>query len=307
MQRRNLLKSIGIGMGAIAIPENSIFAEKKTSKKVLRIAHLTDIHAYNQPVAIKGFEKCLHHIQNLADKVDMIINGGDAIMEAHGQSKSATKGQFDIYNSIIKNQCNLPIISCIGNHDIWCEMPTAESFEDGKKCAMDELMLEKKYYSVSQNGWKIIVLDSIQPKPDGSWYTAYLDSEQYNWLDMELKNTSFNTSILIVSHVPILAACVFYDGKRFENSSWNVSGAWMHADSSKISDLFYKYPNVKLAVSGHIHLQDKVEYNNLTYCCNGAVSGNWWMGKYHQTEPGYAIIDLFSDGTVQNTYVKYKI
>jgi hypothetical protein len=73
----------------------------------------------------------------------------------------------------------------------------------------------------------------------------------------------------------------------------------------ELKNLFTHYPNIKLAISGHIHLLDRVEYNGVTYCCNGAVSGAWWGGKYHDTKPGYAIIDLYSDGRFTNTYSSY--
>ena len=87
--------------------------------------------------------------------------------------------------------------------------------------------------------------------------------------------------------------------------SWNIPGRWMHEDALELKDLFIKYPNVKLAISGHIHLLDRVEYNGISYCCNGAVSGAWWAGNYQETQPGYAIIDLYPDGTFTNTYTTY--
>jgi 3',5'-cyclic-AMP phosphodiesterase len=110
---------------------------------------------------------------------------------------------------------------------------------------------------------------------------------------------------LIVSHIPILSACVFLDGKNFKNGEWRVPETWMHGDAEDLVELFANHANVKLAISGHIHLTDSIEYNQITYCCNGAVSGNWWMGNYKQTKPGYAVIDLFEDGTFENKYLSY--
>lgn len=171
---------------------------------------------------------------------------------------------------------------------------------------MDELQMSGTYKSVDLGGWHIILLDSLQTRPDGSWYTAYIDEAQWDWLEKDLRNTPAHVPVMVVSHVPILAACVFFDGNRFEQEHWNVPGSWMHSDASKLTSLFYKHKNVKLCLSGHIHLLDKVEYNGVTYCCNGAVSGAWWFGNYRQTPPGYAIIDLYEDGSFTNTYVNYK-
>ena len=92
--------------------------------------------------------------------------------------------------------------------------------------------------------------------------------------------------------------------KEKENK-WEMPGGWMHTDAKQISEVFNQHKNVKLAVSGHIHLTDRVDYNGVSYCCNGAVSGRWWFGKYQHTEAGYAIIDLYDNGSFTNTYVSY--
>ena len=77
----------------------------------------------------------------------------------------------------------------------------------------------------------------------------------------------------------------------------------MHIDARRIKDLFAKHPNVRLCLSGHEHLVDQVTYNTTTYCCNGAVSGAWWKGSYHECAPGYGLIDLYDDGSFYNQYV----
>ena len=61
----------------------------------------------------------------------------------------------------------------------------------------------------------------------------------------------------------------------------------------------YKHPNVKAAISGHIHLADRTRYLNVDYFCNGSVCGRWWTGKYQEFAPAYALLDLFNDGSVE--------
>jgi 3',5'-cyclic AMP phosphodiesterase CpdA len=170
---------------------------------------------------------------------------------------------------------------------------------------MDEMSISKRYYSHDTDQWRFVMLDSVQRKKDGSWYTAHLDDEQYDWLKSTLKATPDDKPVMVISHIPILAACVFFDGDNSNNGKWEVPGSWMHTDAKRISNLFDDHKNVKLAVSGHIHLTDRVDYNGVSYCCNGAVSGRWWFGKYQHTEAGYAIIDLYDDGSFTNTYISY--
>ena len=79
----------------------------------------------------------------------------------------------------------------------------------------------------------------------------------------------------------------------------------MHIDSRHTKNLFLKHPNVRLALSGHIHLVDRVDYNGVSYLCNGSVAGNWWQGPFQETPPGYTLMDLYDDGTWHREYVKY--
>lgn len=309
MNRRDVVRRVGAGLAALSAPHLITAQPLPTTtgspRRVLRIAHLTDVHM--QPIigAAKGFERCLHHAQNLADKPDLILNGGDAVMEAHGRAQDSVRRQWKLYRDVLHSENSLPVLNCIGNHDISCREETAAAFALGRQWAMDELELARRYYSFDQNGWHIIVLDSVQPRADGSWYTAHLDDDQFAWLEADLAVTPAQTPVLVVSHVPILAACVFFDGTRFAGEHWSVPARWMHSDTVRITDLFHRHPNVRAALSGHIHLTDRVDYNGVTYYCNGAVSGAWWFGKYHHTGAGYAVVDLYDDGSVENRYVNY--
>ena len=307
MNRRDVVRRMGAGLAALS--SNKVTAGVSTPltrKRVLRVAHVTDIHMQPLVGAAKGFEKCLHHLQGLADKPDLVINGGDAVMEAHGRSQDSVRRQWKLYQDVLKSENALPVLSCVGNHDIWCAQETQTAFADGRQWAMEELQMTHRYYSLTQAGWHIVVLDSVQPKVDGSWYTAHLDDEQFHWLEADLKATPPETPVLIVSHVPILAACVFFDGPRFAEDAWTVPARWMHSDTVRLTNLFHKHPNVKAALSGHIHLVDRVDYNGVSYFCNGAVSGAWWFGNYHHTAAGYGMVDLFDDGSVTNTYMANK-
>jgi 3',5'-cyclic-AMP phosphodiesterase len=304
MQRRSIIKSLGLLTGGIAFSKN-LSAKTLFPSTSIRLAHITDTHIQAHIGAVKGFAKCLHKIQSLNKKVDFIINGGDAIMGSQGASESSLSRQWELYDKALVEDNSLPIYNCLGNHDLNRKKQDEIGFLDAKKEALDRLALPKSYYSFQKSNWKIIVLDSIHPKFQGKGYQGRIDEEQMNWLKKELENSENYSYVLIISHIPILSACVFFDGKNFKDGEWRVPESWMHSDSAELVDLFYKYPKVKLALSGHIHLQDEIQYNQVTYCCNGAVSGNWWMGNYKQTAPGFAVVDLFEDGSFANNYLTY--
>lgn len=307
MQRRSLLKNIGLLAGGLSLPDAAGDVAKKAPSRVLRIAHITDIHVQTQLWAANGMARCLHHIQDLSVKPDLIFNGGDSIMGSSGSTQSKRSDEWKLFHKVMKDDNSLPLFSAIGNHDIWSNKALGAQFEDGKKWAMDEFGLQKPYYSFDKNGWHFIFLDSIHVRKEGFTYYAKLDEEQLDWLKKDLNRTSSQTPVMVVSHIPILCASVFVRHKNVQNNSWHISGSVMHTDVSEITDIFNKHGNVKLAVSGHTHVLDRVVYDHVSYCCNGAVCGNYWFGKVKETRAGYAVIDLFDDGSFTNEYVNYRI
>ncbi|MBK9483903.1 MAG: hypothetical protein IPO01_01380 [Chitinophagaceae bacterium] len=89
------------------------------------------------------------------------------------------------------------------------------------------------------------------------------------------------------------------------NGDWKLSRALLHTDARKIKALFKQYTNIKTCLSGHIHLQDEVNYLGIKYYCNGAISGNWWGGAFQDFAPAYALFDFYSDGTVERKMIEY--
>lgn len=298
MERRSVIKNIG---GLFLTPALSPLLKGK--KPVLRVAHLTDVHLKNELEAPAKFAKCLHHVQQQSPKVDFILNGGDIVFDMNKENLSNINSQWKLLEDIIKAESSIPAHYCLGNHDVWWSENNKGQAVYGKQYTLDKLSLAKPYYSVEKNGWKFIILDSVHLDIDNTWYIGKLGDEQFAWLENELKNTNPSTPILVLSHIPILTATLMIKEKVVNR--WEMLGGDMHTDTAKIINLFYQHPNVKICLSGHVHLRDKVEYNNVTYICNGAVSGAWWKGNNKQTAPGYGLLDLYADGSFDEKYVNY--
>lgn len=270
-----------------------------TKKRVLRIAHLTDVHVQPELPSPRGFAAALQAVQNLQDKPDLIFNTGDCIMDSMSHHRDRVQTQWNTWNEVLKSDNSLRVVSAIGNHDIWgITMPHATIKGDahyGKQWAVEELKLPNRYYSFDEGGWHFIVLDSTMPVP-GFSYTAMFDDEQKEWLKADLEKVPATTFVCVLSHIPILAACVFFDGARAKKD-WHVGGGNMHRDAHELKDIFYKHKNVKLCLSGHIHLIDQLEYLGVKYLCNGAVSGAWWGGNNQEFPPAFATVNLYDDGS----------
>jgi 3',5'-cyclic-AMP phosphodiesterase len=275
-------------------------------KRVLRLAHLTDAHLQPEKGAEEGMAMCLRHAQG--QKPDLILQGGDAVMEVLNCDAARARAQADVWQRVIKAECSTPIEHCIGNHDVWGvdkvkSKTTGRERNWGKQWAMDLYGLSARYRTFDRAGWRFIVLDSTFITERG--YTAKLDPEQFAWLKRTLETTDKSMPVLVLSHIPILTVTAYFDGDNEKTGDWVVPGAWMHIDARAIKNLFYKHPNVKVCLSGHIHLVDRVDYLGVGYVCNGAVCASWWGGRNQECREGYGLVDLFDDGTFENRYVEY--
>ncbi|MFV8347001.1 metallophosphoesterase family protein [Flavobacterium sp. ZB4P13] len=296
MKRRDLLKYIGLTVGTVALSGTtsivSAAEQRDKRKRVLRIAHITDVHIRPEENAPNRFVKCLEEIKK--HKVDFFLNGGDTIFAADYDTitRERVNELWKVWNETTRGINDFEIHSCLGNHDMWWAAPDKKDPMYGKDYVVKQLGIPNRYYSFDKKGWHFVILDSNNG--GGS-----LDDEQRLWLEKDLQAIPTGTPVICMSHYPILAACTHVDGGN-------------HTDSKYISDLFYKHKDKKInCFSGHIHLLDNAVYNNIHYYCNGALSGFWWeagdkdsAGKtyYKQTPPGYAIVDLFEDGSVDNQY-----
>lgn len=310
MDRRKLLQAIGMGITAIALPGGNIIAVPAKKNHAVRFAHLTDIHVKPGIIPEKGMADALHHVQQLKPGVDFIMNGGDSIMDALEADKQKTQTQFNLFKKILQQENNLLVHYCIGNHDVWGWFNKESNLlqQDslyGKAWVTEEFAMAKRYYRFVKNSWHMIVLDSVQLNPVGG-YIGRLDDEQFEWLQQELALVPANEFVCIVSHIPILSICAgLFFNKTEPNGDLKIQRNLMHSDFLRIKKLFLQYPQVRVCISGHIHMQDELEYLGVQYFCNGAVCGDWWSGPFQEFAPAYAIIELYNDGTAKRQMINY--
>lgn len=299
IKRRSLIKAIGLAAGAAvsgglpalaAAPETR---DEKKKKLALTVAHITDVHIKAGENAPGRFKNCLKHILS-SHKPDFFLNGGDSINDASYDNvvHDQVIQQWGIWDDCMKELDKYELYSCIGNHDPWWKAPSKEHEMYGKQYVVKRLKIPHRYYHFTKKNWHFIILDGNNSK-------ISLDKEQYDWLEAELAKIPANAPVLLMSHFPILGTTQVL-----------VGGG--HSDCKKLKDLFYKHKDkVRICLSGHNHLSDHTSYNGVLYCCNGAMSGFWWgkgdaesagPGYYLETPPGYAMLKLYEDGTVENEY-----
>jgi 3',5'-cyclic-AMP phosphodiesterase len=309
MKRSQFLKTgAALTLGAAAQPASALGLEEKG--KPLRFAHITDVHVKKGDIPETGMARALRHIQQQTARAAFIMNTGDSIMDALEANREKTQEQWDLFTTILNRENKLPVYHAIGNHDVWGWFLKENKPETdplyGKQWVQQVLNMPGRYYAFEKGKWKFIVLDSTQLNPAGG-YIAYIDEVQMSWLKQTLAETNPATFICIVSHIPILSISAGLFFKKTEsNGDLKIQRNLMHTDFFTLKDIFRGYPNIKLCISGHIHLQDEIEYLGIKYYCSGAISGNWWKGAFQDFAPAYALMELYDDGSSRRTMVNYE-
>lgn len=298
LSRRDALAS---GAASLLLPS---LASAAGRKRTLRVAHMTDFHCQPELGAATGTERAMRHA--MTQRPDLVLVGGDVVMDGFSQTEARTKLQWDLYRERERSILKAPIAHALGNHDVWgwnkaASGTTGDEPRWGKKWFLAEFGQEHPYRSFDQGAWHFVVLDTLLQTPDG--YNGFLDEEQMAWLKDDLAKTRKPT--LVMSHIPLFSitpVATAYDPKT---GDWTVGGNMMTKNVDAIREVFAANPHVKIALSGHTHLLDRVDYAGVSYLCGGAVCGNWWKGPYGSFPPGYRILDLDDDGSFTEKYVPW--
>ena len=256
----------------------------------LRLAHMTDIHVQPELAADQGFIQCLEAVHELEPQ--FILTGGDLVMDVFDQDAARADLLFDLYQRIVRDHTDLTVYPCLGNHDVfgWSNRRgvTPDHPQYGKRLFCDRF---------DRGGWRIYVLDDIQPTEDNR-YQAYLDEAQRDWLERDLEAKPADMPALVVCHIPILSVTVL-DTRGMWNEAENefrIPLRQMAREALDLTQLFSRH-NVRLALSGHTHRVDRVEYRGVTFICGGAVCGAWWREIAYRGFPAcFGVVDLFPDG-----------
>lgn len=122
VSRREALKvGAGAALAAALAPGGARRALARPAPRPgpLRIAHLTDTHIQPERKATEGVAACLRHAMALDRRPDLVITGGDLVMDAFEQTRERTRTQWDLFTGTMRDGCGAELRHCLGNHDIW--------------------------------------------------------------------------------------------------------------------------------------------------------------------------------------------
>jgi 3',5'-cyclic-AMP phosphodiesterase len=303
MNRREVIQ---LGAGTVLLGSVSTTVQAASRKPVLRAAHITDVHILKEREAPQGVAAMLEHmLGHNGWHPELILNTGDTVMALDGKvTGPRAQEQIDLWKAAIRT-INIPIKSCLGNHDVWDGVEPTETIPatmSGFKLMTKVLNMPAPYYSFDQGGWHFISLNSVCDWPN----YGILTTEHFEWLKADLKATPKDTPVCVLSHLPIVSVTSSLYGDRYRKSDGVlIPKIWQHVDCWAISEIFRRHPNVRLCLSGHMHTQDRCEYRGVWYICGGAGSGAWWQGSEYGFPPCYGKIDFFADGSFIYDFIDY--
>lgn len=275
-------------------------------KPALRAAHITDVHITHDKNSPQGVAAAFQHMFRRDDWApDVVLDTGDSVMAVDGRvTGTRALQQIELWKAAVKD-CKVPLLACLGNHDVWDgrdPVPEVPAEKKGFALMTEVLGMPAPYYSVDRGGWHIISLNSMSNWPKYGTLTP----EHFEWLKDDLRKTPKSTPLCVLSHLPILSvtSSTYGDECRKDNDVI-IPGVWQHADCWAITEVFRHHPNVKLCLSGHMHTCDRCEYRGVWYICGGAVSGAWWGGSEYGFPPCYGAINLYEDGAFDYEFVDY--
>jgi hypothetical protein len=266
-------------------------------------AYMTDMHVMPERGAVAGFAQCLDHLNANAAKPQFAITGGDLIMDALDVGIDRVNVQWKLFDEGMK-RLELPVHHTIGNHDVvgWSAKSVVQPDEHdyGKKMFADRYGAGRTYRSFDHGGWHFILLDSIGQNKETRDYQGWIDDAQLEWFKADLAATGKTKPIIIVSHIPWYSVWHQY----LLGPQYHLDGKALVGNVHTFRKLLDDY-NIKLVLSGHGHIVEKIALGKITYIQGGAVCGMWWKGPVYGKPEGYGIVTCRADETWSYDYTGF--
>lgn len=321
--RRGFMAASAAGLSACVLARMT--SAQHPSPSILRVAHITDLHQMPRRNALRGIEVGIEAM--LRHKPDLILQTGDIMTGTMSRPLDEARQYMGEIEAILRRDLGVPMVHAIGNHDIWgwtrsrSDASGDESIY-GKRWWIDTFGGGRRYSLFRFGAWHILSLDSVQPFEES--YRGGLDDEQFEWLVGELTSLGRDANVLVLSHIPILCAGAVLTDAAPGTSGDRGDGVRMphastYTDPWRVINAFQMAGNVKLVLSGHVHVEDRIDYLGTTHICGGALAGAWWQPpevvaananerapagviRPQRSKPGFGIVELHANGEFVHRY-----
>ncbi|MDA7881267.1 metallophosphoesterase [Akkermansiaceae bacterium] len=275
MNRRQFAQVSSLALGGLVKAEESL-----TSKKLLSLGLVTDIHYADKPQrGSRAYRDSLAKAKEFSalfidKKPDAIVSLGDLVDAA-----PTVKEELSYLQKIVPvmNEPGIPCHYVLGNHCI--DTLTKEEFFKHAKTAS-----KTGHYSFDINGVHLIILDACYTKNmehygrnNSKWNDANIPPEQLAWLKKDLQENNLPT--LIFAHQRL-------DLSPKEN--------YAIKQCLEVREILEKSQKVLAVFQGHSHKNELHEINGIPYCTLSAVI----EGKGVENN-SYSILDVYDNKTAK--------
>lgn len=295
--RREMLVGAGATLGGA-----SLLASTAQANDGFTFLHITDTHIQPELGAKDGVRKAFDAVRNLPEKPAFALMGGDIVMDANLVNRARAELIYDLWEEAAAS-LKMPLYYTIGNHDAFAIGGESKLSKDdpdfGKKWWQKRLKLTNRFNSFEYQGWKFILLDSVQLEDTGKWW-GELDTEQITYLDDLLRKTERAQPIVMLTHIPIMTIHGLYTNGTTDA----MSSGTIVKNGKQLKELI-QGRNVKAVLQGHTHVVEECDYLGTRYITTGAVCGEWWKGPRLGVHPeGFAVITV-KGNDLNYRYVPY--
>ena len=288
--RRDFVSGLGaFFLSSVLLPRTLRGADLSPDLKPLRLGFLTDIHAMaelNAPAWMESSASLMNSLQP-----DLIIGGGDFVHGGFQSPGSVMDSRWKLASAFL-GRLKAPLQPVIGNHDFYEPLKAdgTPAAGDPRRRWKEHFGLPSTYRSFSWQGYRFLVLDSVQVVGGKDRYEGRIDEPQLAWLDRELTAIPVNEPIILCTHIPFRTALMNAAPELFGGA-----GRVRVLNSDRVLEKLRDRP-VALILQGHVHLNERLAEAEIPCITGGAVCGKWWKGPNMGTSPGLGMIEILPAG-----------
>ncbi|MET0245089.1 MAG: calcineurin-like phosphoesterase family protein [Flavitalea sp.] len=196
---------------------------------------------------------------------------------------------FEDYRQALKI-AGIPFFNVIGNHDMDLDARTDDHSSD-----TFQKQFGPTYYSYNRGDIHYITLDDVFFIGKNKEYIGYVTENQLRWLEQDLALVKEGSTVVVSLHIPVESGAARRNNKK-EELGGTVS------NRKELYRLLSKFQ--AHIMSGHTHINEKVEMDNRMIHVHGTVCGAWWTGPIctDGSPNGYAVYEV--DGSELKWYYK---
>lgn len=290
VSRREFVSSFGaFFLSSVVLPRTLRGTELPGDLKPLRIGFLTDIHAMaemNAPAWMESSAALMNSLQP-----DLIIGGGDFVHGGFQSPGPVMDSRWKLASAFL-GKLRATLQPVIGNHDFYEPLKAdgTPAPGDPRRRWKEHFGLPSTYRSFSWQGYRFLVLDSVQVVGGRDRYEGRIDDPQLAWLDRELAGIPRNEPVILCTHIPFRTALMGAAPELFGGA-----GRIRVLNSDRVMEKLGDRP-VALILQGHVHLNERLSEGRIPCITGGAVCGKWWKGANMGTAPGLGLIDILPPG-----------